>query len=94
MNSTLVRQALEKVPNVPVLINLVARRVRQLNSYGGGTSRPLVANVTNLCAADIALREIIEDKMGFEMPAWVALTRPSGRNGKRPQHWGKVEHGK
>jgi DNA-directed RNA polymerase subunit omega len=92
MNSTLVSQALEKVPNAQVLINLVSRRVRQLNSYDGGTSRPLVANVTNLCAADIALREIVEGKMGFEMPAWVTLTRPSGRHGKRPQHWGKVNH--
>lgn len=94
MNSSLLNQALEKVPNVPVLINLVARRVRQLNSYGGGTSRPLVADVANLCAADIALREIIEGKMGFQMPEWVSLIRPSGRHGKRPQHWGKVDHSK
>lgn len=92
MNSTLVSQALEKVPNAQVLINLISRRVRQLNSYGA--SRPLVANVANLSAADIALREIIEDKMGFEMPEWVPLTRPTGRNGKRPQNWGKVNHGK
>lgn len=92
MNSTLISQALEKVPNVPVLINLVARRVRQLNSFGGRTSRPLVANVANLCAADIALREIIEGKMSFQMPEWVALIRPTGRNGKRPHHWGKVDH--
>ena len=90
MNATLVKKALEKVPNANVLINMVSRRVRQLNSGGGGASRPLVADVANLQAADIALLEIIEEKMNFEMPALVALTRPTARNGKRPQNWARV----
>jgi DNA-directed RNA polymerase subunit K/omega len=68
---------------------MISRRVRQLNSGGGGASRPLVADVANLGAADIALREIIEDKMDFEMPEFVALTRPTGKNRKRPQHWAR-----
>ena len=89
MNATLVKKALEKVLNGNVLVNLVSRRVRQLNSGGGGTSRPLVADVANLGAADIALREIIEGKMGFEMPEIVALTRPTGKNRQRPQHWAR-----
>ncbi|MGA2659380.1 MAG: DNA-directed RNA polymerase subunit omega [Verrucomicrobiota bacterium] len=89
MNAVLVKKALEKVLNANVLVNMVSRRVRQLNSGGGGTSRPLVADIANLGAADIALREIIEDKMGFEMPEFVALTRPTGRNRKRPQHWAR-----
>ena len=50
-----------------MLINLISRRVRQLNAGGGGLSRPLVENTTNLGASDIALREIIEDKMGWEV---------------------------
>ena len=89
MNATLVKMALEKVPNPNVLVNLVSRRVRQLNSGGGRSSRPLVADVANLGAADIALREIIEDKMGFEMPVIIELTRPTGRGRKRPQHWAR-----
>ena len=89
MNAALVKKALEKVLNANVLVNLVSRRVRQLNSGGGGASRPLVADTANLSAADIALREIIEDKMGFEMPGIVALTRPTGRNRQRPQHWAR-----
>jgi DNA-directed RNA polymerase subunit omega len=89
MNATLVKKALEKVLNPNVLVNLVSRRVRQLNSGGGGSNRPLVADVGNLGFADIALREIIEDKMDFEMPAIVELTRPTGKNRKRPQHWAK-----
>ena len=89
MNATLVKKALEKVVNANVLVNMISRRVRQLNSGGGGASRPLVADVANLGAADIALREIIEDKMDFEMPEFVALTRPTGKNRKRPQHWAR-----
>jgi DNA-directed RNA polymerase subunit omega len=89
MNAALVKKALEKVVNANILVNLVSRRVRQLNSGGGGKSRPLVADIANLGAADIALREIIEEKMGFEMPEFVALTRPTGKNRKRPQHWAR-----
>jgi DNA-directed RNA polymerase subunit omega len=89
MNSTLVKQALEIVLNPNVLVNLVSQRVRQLNSGGGGMSRPLVANVENLGAADIALREIIENKMDFTVPESLKLTRPTGRNRRRPQHWTK-----
>jgi DNA-directed RNA polymerase subunit omega len=90
MNAELVKKALEKVLNANVLVNMVSRRVRQLNAGGGGASRPLVADVANLGAADIALREIIEDKMDFEMPEIIELIRPTGKNRKRPQHWVKT----
>ena len=91
MNATLVKQALEKVLNPHVLVNMVSRRVRQLNNGGGGSSRPLVADVGNLGLADIALLEIIEDKMTFEMPEIIQLTRPTARGGKRPKNWAKYE---
>jgi len=90
MNALLVKKALEKVLNPHILINMVSQRVRQLNSGGGGSSRPLVADVANLAAADIALREIIECKMSFELPAIVPLIRPTGKNRQRPQHWLKA----
>jgi len=48
---------MEKVGNPNVLVNLISRRVRQLNSGGGGLSLPLIDNVGNLGLADIALRE-------------------------------------
>ena len=89
MNAILVKKALEVVINPSVLVNMVSRRVRQLNAGGGGTSRPLIADVGNLGAADIALMEIIEEKMSFDMPEIIALTRPTGRTRKRPQHWVK-----
>ena len=91
MNSELVKQALEKVTNPSVLVNLISRRVRQLNSGNGGACRPMIAHAENLGVADIALREIIEDKMGFEMPEIIGLTRPTGRNRKRPQGWVRIE---
>jgi DNA-directed RNA polymerase subunit omega len=90
MNAALVKKALEKVPNPNILVNLVSRRVRQLNGGGGGASRPLVSDIASLGAADVALREIIEDKIGFELPEFVELTRPSGKNRRRPQHWAKI----
>lgn len=88
MNPALVKKALEKVPNCQVLINVISRRVRQLNSGGGAASRPLVAESANLGAADIALLEIIGGQMNFEIPELIPLTRPT-RNGNRPKHWAR-----
>jgi DNA-directed RNA polymerase subunit omega len=84
MNAALVKKASEIIPNANVLVNLVSRRVRQLN---GGGSRPLLADNGHLSAADIALTELIEGKMSFEMPKIVPLTRPNRQNGNRPKHW-------
>ena len=79
MNAEYCKKALEKVGNPNVLINLVSRRVRQLNSGAGALSRPLVEAGPTMGAADIALLEIIEDKIGFELPELVELTRPSAK---------------
>ncbi len=76
LNAEFTKKALEKVGNPNVLVNLVSRRVRQLNSGSGALSRPLVADTGNFGAADIALLEIIEDKMGLEMPDLAELARP------------------
>ena len=90
MNAILVKEALNIVQNPHVLINMVSQRVRQLNSGNGGACRPLVAGQPNDSTADTALREIIEEKMSFEMPEVLALTRPTGKNRRRPQHWTKA----
>lgn len=83
MNAENLKQALEKVGNPAVLVNLVSRRVRQLNNGFGASGRSLVTGARNLGAADIALREIVEEKMGWEMPEVVPLTRPAPRKVKR-----------
>lgn len=66
MNSELTKRALEKVGNAHVLVNVVSRRVRQLNG-GGGASRPMVEAPPTMGLADIALQEIIEGKLGWEI---------------------------
>ena len=83
MNAELAKKALEKVGNPNVLVNLISRRVRQLNSGTGKLGRPLVADAGNMGAADIALLEIVEDKMGFEMPELVELSRPVAKKRKK-----------
>jgi DNA-directed RNA polymerase subunit omega len=59
MKSELVEKATEVVPDPLVLINMVSKRVRQLN---GGRS-PLIATRPSMGAADIALTEIIDGKI-------------------------------
>lgn len=84
MNAELTKKALEKVGNANVLINIVSRRVRQLNIGGGGMGRPLIDAAPSMGAADVALAEIIEEKLGFDLPEPVAATRPTAK--KRRKH--------
>ena len=59
MRIELVEKASEVITDIPLLINMVSKRVRQLNN---GRS-PLIPIVERLGAADIALTEIIEGKI-------------------------------
>ncbi len=65
MNSTnYLDAAKERIPNVPLLINVVARRVRQLIAG----HRPLVKPDNNrMQKVDIALKEIAEGKLTAEV---------------------------
>ena len=62
MNANLIEAASKIVPNHSILINMISRRVRQL-SLG---HRPMVEVAPGLRAADIALTEIINEKLTFE----------------------------
>ncbi len=84
MNAELCKRAVEKVGNPNILVNLVSRRVRQLNAGGGGMGRPLIDNPGTLGLADIALREILEDKIGYDMPEQAPAVRPIAK--KRKKH--------
>ncbi|HEX7653759.1 MAG TPA: DNA-directed RNA polymerase subunit omega [Verrucomicrobiae bacterium] len=84
MNAELCKEALKKVGNPNVLINIVSRRVRQLNQGGGGMGRPLVDAPVSMGLADIALKEIIEEKVGYELPAEAPAVRPAAK--KRKKH--------
>jgi len=65
MNSHLVKAASNVVTNQQILVNMVSRRVRQL-TLG---HRPLVEFVPGLGFADIALSEIADGKIVFELLA-------------------------
>jgi DNA-directed RNA polymerase subunit K/omega len=67
LNSEICKKALEKVGNPNILVNLISRRVRQLTGAGGAGGRPLIAETAGLGAADIALLELVEGKMDFEI---------------------------
>ena len=62
MSSLLLEEALKKVANTQVLVNMVSRRVRQL-SQG---HRAMVEHSVRMGFSDIALKEIIEGKLTFE----------------------------
>jgi len=83
VNAELCKRANEKVGNPNVLFNIISRRVRQLNAGGGGFARPLIADVGNLGLADIALRELLEDKIGWELPELTEVVRPSKKKKRR-----------
>jgi len=83
LNSELCRLAVLKVGNPNVLVNLVSRRVRQLNSGGGSLSRPLILDTVGLGVADIALREILEDKITFDLPEELQLVEQPRKRKRR-----------
>ncbi|MCE9616639.1 MAG: DNA-directed RNA polymerase subunit omega [Lentisphaerae bacterium] len=64
MNVELLDAAKARVPSIPVLINMVSKRVKQLNAGLRPYVKPLSADEEKL---DIALREIAEGKLIAEM---------------------------
>ncbi len=62
MMSHLVDEAAKKVGSTPLLVNIVSKRVRQLNSG----HKPMVTVTGRMGLADIALTEIIEGKLTHE----------------------------
>ena len=63
MKQTLVQDALKTVQSPQVLVNIISKRVRQL----GQGFRPLVAFDPKLTFMDVALKEVAEGKLGYEM---------------------------
>ncbi|CAN5220652.1 hypothetical protein BH20VER2_BH20VER2_14020 [soil metagenome] len=63
MKSELLKAAGAVIPNQGILVNMVSRRVRQLMQG----HRPLVEHPPGLRAADIALMEIGQQKLSYEL---------------------------
>lgn len=63
MRDDYLKEARGIVPDPNILINIVSRRVKQLKRG----HRPLVESLEKLNPEDIALREIIEGKISYEV---------------------------
>nr|WP_237702361.1 DNA-directed RNA polymerase subunit omega [Opitutus terrae] len=63
MRDDYIKDALKVIPDPNLLINVVSRRVKQLRRG----NRPLVESLEKLSSEDVALREIIEGKISFEV---------------------------
>lgn len=80
LNTVYLESAKARIGNVPVLINLVSRRVRQLNSG----QRPLVKpDFPHMERLDIALKEIAEGKLEAEIIAVEGAPSTTGEAFKR-----------
>tara|TARA_R110002020_G_scaffold65169_1_gene172227 strand:+ start:125 stop:325 length:201 start_codon:yes stop_codon:yes gene_type:complete len=63
MRDDYIKEALQTISDPNLLINVVSRRVKQLRRG----SRPLVESLEKLALEDVALREIIEGRIVFEL---------------------------
>ncbi len=63
MRDDYIKEAKKVITDPNILINVVSRRVKQLR-HG---NRPLVESLEKLNPEDIALREIIEGKISYEI---------------------------
>ncbi|MBW1660497.1 MAG: DNA-directed RNA polymerase subunit omega [Deltaproteobacteria bacterium] len=66
MDAKYLDKAKERMPNIPLLVNVVSKRVRQLNAG----ARPLIKPDTlDMDYLDLALKEISEGKLSAELGA-------------------------
>lgn len=63
MRDDYLKEANNLVPDPNILVNLVSRRVKQLK-YG---QKPLIESLERLDLEDIALKEIIEGKISYQL---------------------------
>jgi DNA-directed RNA polymerase subunit omega len=68
MRDDYIKDALKIIPDPNILINVVSRRVKQLKRG----NRPLVESLEKLAPEDIALREVIEGKISYELGSAVS----------------------
>ena len=63
MRNDYLKQAQQKIQDPNILINVVSRRVKQLKNG----QRPCVESLEKLSLEDVALLEIIKDKLSYEL---------------------------
>jgi len=64
MKSKYLDSAIQQIPGPELLVNIVSRRVRQLTQG----HRPMTMTDPKMDFTDIALKEITEGKIGYEIP--------------------------
>ena len=64
MRDDYLREALKVIDDPNILVNVVSTRVKQLKRG----NRALVESLEKLLPEDIALREVIEGKISYELP--------------------------
>jgi DNA-directed RNA polymerase subunit omega len=82
MRDDYLQSALKVIDDPNILVNVVSRRVKQLKrGY-----RPLVESLEKLSAEDMALREVAEGKITYELATAedLALVRGSGSAAPQP----------
>lgn len=71
MRTDYLQNALKVIDDPNILVNVVSRRVKQLKRG----NRPLVVSLEKLSSEDIALREIAEGKISYELASPEELRR-------------------
>lgn len=69
MRDDYLKAALKVIDEPNILINVISTRVKQLRRG----SRAMVESLEKLSAEDIALREVIEGKITYELPTAAAI---------------------
>ena len=63
MNVGLLQQAKARINNIPLLVNVISQRVRQLNAG----QRPMIKPEKDMSNMDVALTEVAEGKLQAEV---------------------------
>ncbi len=79
MNNLYLTQALQQIKNPNILVNVVSQRVRQL----GQGHKALVETEAHMSYLDIALKEISEGKLSYEMGEVLPPKGPAAKGRKR-----------
>lgn len=66
LDKELTRLAVEKIGSADILINIISKRIKQLTAGGGPLGRPLIENADGMSSEEIALREVIGDRITWE----------------------------
>ncbi|PTX91657.1 DNA-directed RNA polymerase subunit omega [Opitutus sp. ER46] len=82
MRDDYLQNALQVIDDPMVLINVVSRRVKQLRRG----NRALIVSLEKLSAEDLALREIAEGKITFELATEEEIAVGSSGPGGKPVH--------